>query len=422
MDTVRFETRKPLSAWSVVWLLMLLPSLAPAAGAQDQPVLCEEPEPGGQELPVVYLDAVADAVHQVALDAGVALCLADGATDPAFDQICAAGSEAREELYRLRWKADLNVTQAQPSRQAVIVTLAIDVYHAGEGEEEARRMPPPKNVMQQVDVFASADYSAARREDLIGAAIYDTILNNDDILRWFLELGDFEALLLPRPEGRFPPPPVSRYAEIEPEPEPAPAETAAERLQRWQAEKDRIADLLIADQAIAARESAAALLQEEGLPEDVARRVRELHDVAVEKAAAQAAETAEVAEAEAPPPPAPQEPPPLLDVMFEVRYAPTGSGFRAGIDGKLYISYRDIRFVPADSDEGDGWSVKWPTLAGFGEAAGVWDVSHPLFIETESGEKYYVTERLKNGRYGKGRKILDYLDRGRKTARGGSAT
>ena len=57
--------------------------------------------------------------------------------------------------------------------------------------------------------------------------------------------------------------------------------------------------------------------------------------------------------------------------------------------------------------------MPWSSLKSFGEATGVWDVAHPLVIETEDGTRHFLAEVKKKGVYGRGRSILTYIERGK---------
>jgi hypothetical protein len=170
---------------------------------------------------------------------------------------------------------------------------------------------------------------------------------------------------------------------------------------RWDGEREELVDLLLDGDYEAARAKAEELLAEPELPEGPARRVSELRMRAI----AELDRREPAADAPSPPP---------LDVTFRVRSTRPGRSFRAGAEGRLRISSRGIAFVPEEGSDDDGWSIPWRSFASAGEAEGIWDVAHPLVLETGDGDKFFLTEVKQDGRFGDGEEILRYVEKGRK--------
>jgi len=171
---------------------------------------------------------------------------------------------------------------------------------------------------------------------------------------------------------------------------------------RWDGEREELVDLLLDGDYEAARVKAEELMAEPELPEGPARRVSELRMRAI----------AEL-DRRQPAADAPPSPPPL-DVTFRVRSTRPGRSFRAGAEGRLRISSHGIAFVPEEGSDDDGWSIPWDSFASAGKAGGIWDVAHPLVLETEAGDQFFVTEVKRDGRFGDGEDVLHYVEKGRK--------
>lgn len=407
------------------WLILVLaqafgplPVRAQAQENRQQPLFWEErASKGRQELAPRYRDAIVEALRTVAIETEVVLCLDEegGSTDPAFESVCLQRDEKSSSYQTLRWNASVNVT-SHYARKIVIVTLAMDVHASKKRKRKAPSWPESNNLITQTEVFSS-EMSPAQRDNMVPKAIYDMISKSPDIRRWFDEMRFFQTFLFERPAGEFSPP-ASRYSDVAETPattEPSSDSTnlvSEEQRQRWEMEKEAIVDLLIDDQPEEARDRAAALLDQEGLPEDLSRRVEDLLEKA-EETLVEGVETTDETESEEPGDPEPVPEP--FDVTVKVRFVKAGEGgFRNGVDGRLRVSRRGIRFVPEERAHGDGWSVKWSSFKSVGPATGQWDVAYPLVIETAEGKKYYLTKVTLEGRYGKGEDILKYIEKGRK--------
>ncbi len=361
-----------------------------------QPVVWQVGEVGGPDLSPIFREAITDALHAVANEADVVICFDRGAlsTDAAFEALCRAEFPKKSKTQGLRFNPDVHVS----SKKAIEIA-AISFALSLESTKKRKRLPHAALMSTKAQVFAPPEYSPARTDALLAKGIYDAIIHLPAFRDWFKSLHQYPRLLIERPPGVYPPAATSEYVLADVPPEPATA-------QRWYEERDRITDLLIEGEASEAKGRADALLGEP-IPHDLRLRVEDLREKAV-------AGIAELTPEPKKPEPPPAEPSPL-DVSFTVRVAQPGSGFRSAVEGRLRISDRDIRFVPKDSKQGNGWSISWWSLKSFGKATGHWDVAHPLVIETKDGTKRYLAEVTKKGIYGRGDEILKYIDRGRKS-------
>lgn len=171
----------------------------------------------------------------------------------------------------------------------------------------------------------------------------------------------------------------------------------------WSDDRERLVDHLLDGNFAEAVATADELLAAPSFPEDQARRVSRLRARALE-------ELDRIEAAEATPPP----PPPPLDVTFQVRSTRPGRSFRSGSVGRLRVSSHGITYVPEDSPTEEGWSISWESFASAGEADGIWDVAHPLVLATEEGDRFFVTQVTRDGRFVDGEEILRYIERGRR--------
>ena len=405
MELMRSSGKEAASRWKGV-LILVLPVLLTSsiAGAQKnrdagirQPVVWQVGAIGDPDLKPVFREAITDALHAVAREAEVVICYDDGAltTDAAFETLCRDEFTKKSKTQVLRFNPDVYVSSKNAFEIAAIsLTLSV------ESTKKRKSWPNAALMSTKAQVFAPPDYSTARTDALLAKGIYDAITRLPPFRDWFMSLDRYPRLLMERPPGAFPLAATSQYAIAEAPPEAATA-------QRWYEEREKITDLLIEGQPAEAKGRADALLGEP-IPEDLRARIEELRDKAVMKIT-EMTSGPEEPEPEPEPPPAPKP----LDVSFTVRVAQPGSGFRSAIEGRLRISDRDIRFKPVDSKDGNGWSVSWWSLKSFGKATGLWDVAHPLVIETKDGTKHFLAEVTKKGVYGRGEEILKYIDRGR---------
>ncbi len=395
---------------SILFAITALLLISSGAGAKKkavadlkQPVVWQLGDDGATGIHPVFLQAMTEAIHAVAREAGVVVCFERGelSTDAAFAALCREEFAKRSKIQGLRFQPDVRV-ESQHAIEIAAISLALSI----DSTRKPKHLPHASLVGTQARIFAPPEYSPARRDALMAKAVYDAIVHLPEVRDWFVSLDRYPRLLIDRPPGDHPPAEPSEFALA---PEPPEADTA----RRWYEERDRITDLLIEGELSEAKGRADALLGEP-IPGELRVRVRELRDKAVAKIAENAPEpeTPQPEPEPAPLPPPPQEKP--LDVTFTVRVTRSGSGFRSAVEGRLRISDRDIRFKPADSQHGEGWSVSWWSLKSFGEAEGMWDIAHPLVIETKDGTKYFLAEVTRDGLYGRGKQILKFIDRGRK--------
>lgn len=404
-------------------LALALPFLPPAgaqapASPHESPVFwvqCTAKNP--HSLAPRHREAVVEALRTAAVESEVILCFdpEEGSTDPAFNGVCRENDDDGESHPALRWNASVSI-ESHFEKKVVLVTISLDIHAKKKQMKRADSWPKPNILITQTEIVSS-EFSPSERDSMIPKAIYDLITGSPQIRTWFDDLRFYPKFLRVRPSGEFAPPRVSKFAAVAEEEAPADplASVSEEQEQLWEEEKEAIVDLLIDDHPEEARDRAEALLAVEDLPEGLARRVEELLTKAENELAAATEPVAPAAPDEPEAPSEPQPAPKPLDVTFHVRYVDVGEGgFRKGWDGRLRVSARDIRFVPDKKELGSGWSVAWSSFKSAGPASGHWDVAYPLVIETTDGKKFYVTEVTKEGRYGKGERILQYIEKGRK--------
>lgn len=114
------------------------------------------------------------------------------------------------------------------------------------------------------------------------------------------------------------------------------------------------------------------------------------------------------------PPHATIEPP--FDMTFRVRMAGEAGGFSRGRAGRLRVFAGGLRFV-AEGDPPSRWSIPWSELAAYRRAEGLWDVPHPLVIETTAGQRRFLVEIGSGERFGSGARLLAALSTGEELAR-----
>ncbi len=204
----------------------------------------------------------------------------------------------------------------------------------------------------------------------------------------------------------------------------------------WSEERARVVDLMLDGAFAEALARCEELLADPALPASVARRVAELRTRAVrelerrdlqqpdlqrgnperpdlERSDSGRPDVERRAAVAASPAPEPDRPPPL-DVTFHVRSTRPGRSFREGHDGRLRVSAQGITFVPDDGADGSRWTVRWDALAVAQAAEGIWDVAHPLVVETEEGDRFFLVQIGPEDRFGDGEQILRYIEKGRK--------
>jgi hypothetical protein len=167
----------------------------------------------------------------------------------------------------------------------------------------------------------------------------------------------------------------------------------------WQRELDAIADLLIDGRNVEAQEKASALLSHENLPEEVARRAKELQ----QKAEAKLASPSPATEISIKPAEPARETEPnereFAEKSFTVRLAQVGRGFIAGTSGSLRISETGLSFLRKGQKRED-WVVPWSDLAEAREDDGLWDTPYPpIAIVERGGRKHFVARIDAQGRY-----------------------
>jgi hypothetical protein len=364
------------------------PAASPAGSA---PVV--ELAHGGPELPAARRRAVEQAILAAADAAGVVVCRDDTSLSQpesaALDRVCAT-----KGLPRLWWDAEIGT---EKSGEVEVLDVFLKVAIGGPPAESPRSIVAPHDILP-------ANAQGEERETAILDGIHRSLVAADDLRTWLAGLKERPELLRARPAT------------------PARRRTAsAAELRAWDEELRRIADLLIDDHYLDARDRATRLLKEDPTPE-VTGRAREL----LAKA------NAKLAHGAPPLPGAIGEPGQIVirpsqtpaetarkrwERHFDVRVA-KDDRLAAGPEGRLSVSEDGVSFTRKGESRPD-WSIAWSDLAAGHRADGIWDVPYPLALVEKSGRVRHLVRVDPAGKPLPGGAVLSALAEGRLASRKG---
>lgn len=377
-----------------------------AATATESVVVLLLVDRSAESVTTAWRRSLAEGLSEAAASQGVVLCSAEQ------DRPGCARS-ALPDAPRLEWRVSTSIT-VKSFVAFINVPLSLEVV-------TERDLPVPEAGLFVVEdtVVLPEEGTSDGRDSILARHVAEIVRNHSALRRWFAEIRAVPGL-----ESQAPRPSVApetgdeehaEHAEVGPS-LPTPDEAA-----HWQREEEQILEMLIDDRFGDARRAADRLLEDERLPAAARDRVRRLRQTAVEREAAQVEpEPPQPTEPDEAPDPRPPEPP--FDYTFKVRVAEAGRGFLRGTDGRLRLFDRGISFVPnarekGDAGGGEGWFLRWSELRHWGEAEGLWDISHPLQVSLNEGESIYFAVLDQEGRFRPGDKVLSLLSRGAERAR-----
>lgn len=350
-------------------------------------------------VPAVWRQAVVLGLSAVAASEEVILC-------PAGHGRQACSPELLDIVPELRWSVSTAIT-VKHSLALIRVPLTLELVV----DPESTAPEAGLFVIEDNLVLPEGATEGHELDTVVAHRVRQILTTHTAVRRWFASVAQTSDLrrLVPFPEAE-----TDLEAADQPTSHPTAANTEDEAAE-WRHREEEILSLLIDGRFIDARQAADRLLQEDGLPPDQRDRVVRLRATALEREAA-VDEQPEPSESPA------SKAKETFDFTFRVRVAVHSQGFVRGTDGRLRLYAGGVRFVPdttqdGASEDGDGWFLRWSEIRAWGEAEGLWDISHPLELISTDGENLYLAVIDRDGLFRSGERLLSMLSEGAELAR-----